>query len=98
MSDGWTNGKGRTLINIMVHCPKGTMFLKSIDASTYVKDAAILGEIMKGFIEDTKVHECKLLPKLLENLGTRTMTQLTWVHEGYYMCVCVYICIYEIKN
>ena len=39
MFDGWTDGKGRTLINFLVHCPRGKMFIKSIDASAYVKDA-----------------------------------------------------------
>ncbi|GKE19784.1 zinc finger protein [Tanacetum coccineum] len=39
MSDFWTDGKGRCLINFLVNCPIGTIFLKSIDASEHVKDA-----------------------------------------------------------
>ena len=39
MSDGWTDQKGRTLINFLVSCPKGTMFIKSVDASHQIKDA-----------------------------------------------------------
>ena len=39
MSDGWTDSKGRILINFLVHCPRGTMFVKSIDASAHVKDS-----------------------------------------------------------
>jgi hypothetical protein len=42
MSNGWTDGKGRTLLNFLVHCPRGTMFIKSIDASTHVKDVNIV--------------------------------------------------------
>ena len=34
MSDGWSDAKGRTLLNFLVQCPKGTMFIKSVDAST----------------------------------------------------------------
>ena len=56
MFDGWTDGKGRTLINFSVHCPKSTMFIKSIDASTYVKDATLVCELMEGFIQDIEVH------------------------------------------
>ena len=56
MSDGWTDGKGRTLINFLVHCPRGMMFIKSIYASTYVKDATLLCELMEGFIQDIRVH------------------------------------------
>ena len=33
MSDGWTNRRNKTLINFLVSCPKGTMFLKSIEHS-----------------------------------------------------------------
>lgn len=32
MSDCWTNRNGRTFLNFFVHCPKGTMFIKSVDA------------------------------------------------------------------
>lgn len=34
MADGWTDRKRRTLVNFLVYCPKGTIFLKSVDAST----------------------------------------------------------------
>jgi hypothetical protein len=50
MSDGWKDGKGRILLNFLVHCPKGTMFIKSIDASVHVKDATLLCELMDGLI------------------------------------------------
>ena len=33
MSDGWSDKKGRTLLNFLVHCPQGIMFIKSVDAS-----------------------------------------------------------------
>jgi hypothetical protein len=56
MSDGWTDGKGRTLLNFLVHCPKGSMFIKSVDASTHVKDAALLCELLHGFIEEIGAH------------------------------------------
>jgi hypothetical protein len=52
MSDGWTDGKGRTLLNFLVHCPRGTMFLKSVDASAHVKDAALLSDLLDGFIQE----------------------------------------------
>jgi hypothetical protein len=56
MSDGWTDGKGRTLLNFLVHCPKGTMFLKSVDASAHVKDAALLCDLLDGFIQEVDPH------------------------------------------
>jgi hypothetical protein len=56
MFDGWTDGKGRTLLNFLVHCPKGTMFIKSVDASAHVKDAALLCKLLHGFIEEIGAH------------------------------------------
>lgn len=32
MSDGWTDQRNRTLINFLVSCSAGTMFLKLVDA------------------------------------------------------------------
>jgi hypothetical protein len=56
MSDGWTDRKGRSLLNFLVHCPRGTMFIKSIDASTHVKDATLLCELMDAFIQEIGMH------------------------------------------
>ncbi|PKI45114.1 hypothetical protein CRG98_034498 [Punica granatum] len=42
MADGWIDQCRRTIINFLVYCPKGTIFLKSVDAS----DASKTGEIL----------------------------------------------------
>lgn len=55
MYDGWTNGKGRILLHFLVHCPKGTMFIKFVDASKHVKDAALLCELLVGFIQEMSI-------------------------------------------
>eukprot|EP00253_Pinus_taeda_P002491 PITA_02491 len=52
MSDGWTDQKGRTLLNFLVSCPKGTMFMKSVDASAHIKDARTLCELLDLFIQE----------------------------------------------
>ena len=39
MTDGWTDKKRKTIINFLVNSPKGTVFLKSIDASAISKTA-----------------------------------------------------------
>lgn len=36
MSDGWSDIKNRSLINILVNNPYGTVFLKSVEASDQV--------------------------------------------------------------
>ena len=42
MADGWTDQKRRTLINFLVYCPKGTVFLKTVDVSDVSKIARLL--------------------------------------------------------
>eukprot|EP00253_Pinus_taeda_P022485 PITA_22485 len=56
MFDGWIDRKGRTLLNFSVHCSKGTMFIKSLDASEHIKDAATICELLDGFIRETGVQ------------------------------------------
>ncbi|RWR93420.1 LOW QUALITY PROTEIN: hypothetical protein CKAN_02266900 [Cinnamomum micranthum f. kanehirae] len=51
MMDGWTDKKGRTLFNFLVNCPKGTMFVESIDASSYSKDAEKMFQLIEKFVE-----------------------------------------------
>ena len=52
MFDGWTDGKGRSILNFLDNFPRGTMFIKSIDASAYVKDAQLLCELLDGLIRE----------------------------------------------
>ncbi|KAD6454364.1 hypothetical protein E3N88_09070 [Mikania micrantha] len=35
MADGWRDRKGRALINFLVNTPRGSMFMESVDASSY---------------------------------------------------------------
>ena len=37
MADGWTNTRHRSLINFLIYCPRGMVFVKSVDASDIVK-------------------------------------------------------------
>jgi Protein of unknown function (DUF 659) len=52
MSDGWTDGKNRSIINFLINSPMGTVFLKSVDASSYFKDAKKLFELIDDVIEE----------------------------------------------
>lgn len=56
MSNGWTDRKGRTLLNFLVDCPKDTMFIKSLDALEHIKDAAMICELLDGFIREIGVQ------------------------------------------
>jgi hypothetical protein len=52
MSDGWTDMRGRHLINFLVNSPAGTYFLQSVDASSEVHSATILADLLEEKIED----------------------------------------------
>eukprot|EP00258_Populus_trichocarpa_P045448 XP_024461467.1 uncharacterized protein LOC112328240 [Populus trichocarpa] len=50
MADGWTDQKRRTLINFLVYCPKGTVFLKTVDVSDVSKTARLLYQLFKEVV------------------------------------------------
>ena len=55
MSNGWTDTRGRTILNFLVSCPKGTMFLRSVDAFDQVKDAHLLFRLLDDVVEEVGV-------------------------------------------
>lgn len=56
MLDGWANHKGMTLVNFLVSYPKGTMFMKFIDAFAHNKDVQSLCELLGIFIQGLRPH------------------------------------------
>ncbi|KAL9660919.1 hypothetical protein QQ045_025738 [Rhodiola kirilowii] len=50
VAEGWTDRSRRTLINFLVYCPKGTIFLKSVYASDVSKTAEMLYTLFKEVI------------------------------------------------
>ncbi|KAK2352441.1 hypothetical protein QL285_096432 [Trifolium repens] len=52
MTDGWTDRKRRTILNFLVHSPKGTVFLKSIDASDITKTADKVFKMIDDVVEE----------------------------------------------
>ena len=51
MGDSWTDNKQRTLINFLIYCSEGILFVKSIDDSDIVKDATNLFKLFDEVIE-----------------------------------------------
>ena len=51
MLDGWTDRRGRHLINFLVNSPEGTFFLESVDASSQVHDAPMLADLLQQRID-----------------------------------------------
>eukprot|EP01018_Ginkgo_biloba_P009952 Gb_24212 [translate_table: standard] len=51
VSDGWTDARNRPLINMIVVCPKGSMFLNAMDCNGELKDATFIANILINAIE-----------------------------------------------
>jgi len=52
MSNAWTDGNQRCLINFLVHSGARTMFIKSIDASKFVKTGKKIFELFDAVVEE----------------------------------------------
>ena len=52
MSDGWSDRRGRDLINFLVNNLEGTYFLESVDASSEVHSANKLADLLEKKIEE----------------------------------------------
>lgn len=50
MADGWRDRKGRALINFLVNTPLGSMFLESVDASSYSHTGENMFKLFDAFI------------------------------------------------
>ncbi|KAL0916082.1 hypothetical protein M5K25_013564 [Dendrobium thyrsiflorum] len=50
-SDGWMSRNGKSLINFLVNCPRGSAFVESIDASSFSKNAIKMFELFCKYIE-----------------------------------------------
>ena len=71
MSDGWTDQRNRTIINFLVACPKGTMFLKSVDVSSHVKDANLIFTLLAEVVEEVGVKHVQVIMENAANCGRR---------------------------
>jgi hypothetical protein len=65
LADEWVTDKGRTLMNFSVYCPEGTMFLKSVDATSIVTSSDALYELLKSVVEE--VGEKKVVQVITNN-------------------------------
>ncbi|XP_022031117.1 uncharacterized protein LOC110932064 [Helianthus annuus] len=65
MLDGWTDRRQRTLINFHVNSPKGTVFLESVDASSYTKIGDKVFELLDNFVQ--RVGEENVMQIITDN-------------------------------
>jgi hypothetical protein len=54
ISDGWTHTRNKSIINFMVNYYLGSMFIESIDESSFAKSNEKTFELLDRFIEQIK--------------------------------------------
>jgi len=93
MSNGWTNGKNRTILNFLVSCPQGTMFLKLIDAFDKVKDANLLFQLLDEIV--MSVGEANVVQIIIDNASNYVLTgkMLETKYKTRFWTLCVAHCI-----
>jgi hypothetical protein len=93
MSDGWTDGRNRTIINFLVSCPQGTMFFKSFDASDKVKDANLLFQLLDEIV--ISVVETNVVQIIINNASNYVLAgkMLEAKYRTIFWTPCVAHCI-----
>ncbi|RVW72366.1 hypothetical protein CK203_056256 [Vitis vinifera] len=72
MSYGWTDMKERTLVNFLVNCSKGTMFMQSINDSSMIKKGENMFELLDKWIK--QVGEENVIQVITDNHSSYVMT------------------------
>eukprot|EP00252_Welwitschia_mirabilis_P022174 TRINITY_DN5928_c0_g1_i11.p1 TRINITY_DN5928_c0_g1~~TRINITY_DN5928_c0_g1_i11.p1 ORF type:complete len:124 (-),score=19.60 TRINITY_DN5928_c0_g1_i11:55-426(-) len=93
MADGWTTSRGRTLINFLVASKKGTIFIKSVDASDHVKRSDYL---LKLFEETVNfVGEKNVVQFITDNASNyvKAGEELMKRHPSIYWTPCAAHCL-----
>ncbi|KAK4284916.1 hypothetical protein QN277_001685 [Acacia crassicarpa] len=68
MTDGWTDKRRRTTINFLVNSPKGTIFLKSVDASDISKTTDKIFKMIDDVVKE--VGEKHVIQVVMDNAAS----------------------------
>ncbi|XP_042979952.1 uncharacterized protein LOC122310136 [Carya illinoinensis] len=93
MADGWTNQKQQSIINFLVYCPKGIMFLKSVDTSGLKKDVETLFNIFDEVVQEIGAEN--LVQFITDNDASYKVTEkkLQQKYDSLYWSPCTAHCI-----
>ncbi|KAH7284565.1 hypothetical protein KP509_34G060300 [Ceratopteris richardii] len=88
--DGWSDVRNRPIINIMVSCIYGSMFLRSVDTSGEVKTGEYIFEILKEAIKD--VGPENVVQVCMDNatncVRAGSLVEQEFPHIFYTRCTC----------
>ncbi|KAK9283027.1 hypothetical protein L1049_011255 [Liquidambar formosana] len=91
--DQWNTEKGRALINFLVYCPEGTMFLKCVDVSDIINSSDALYELLKEVVEEVGVRHVLQVITNGEEQYMAAGKKLTDVFPTLYWSMCAAHCI-----
>ena len=83
ISDGWTDRKERTLVNFLVSCSKGTMFMQSINASSMIKTGEKMFELLDKWVE--QVGEDNVIQVITDNHLSYVMAGNKYYFLNFYL-------------
>ncbi|XP_074283133.1 uncharacterized protein LOC141607679 [Silene latifolia] len=94
VSDGWSNSQRRPLINGMVACESGPMFIKAVDCSGEVKDKEYIASLLSEVIDE--VDDQNVVQVLTDNASScKGAGELI---EGRYSHICWTPCVVHTLN
>ncbi|KAI8568380.1 hypothetical protein RHMOL_Rhmol02G0194100 [Rhododendron molle] len=77
MCDGWTDRKNRSLINFLVNCPKGSMFIESVDASSRTTNGDSMYRLLDEYVE--RIGEANVVQVVTDSAAYNKMAVLRLV-------------------
>lgn len=91
--DQWDTVKGRTLINFLVYCPEGMVFLKSVDVSDVIDSLDTLCDLIKEVVEEVGVRHVLQVITNGEEHYVAAGRRLAGVLPNLYWSTCAACCI-----
>ncbi|XP_059645586.1 uncharacterized protein LOC132287100 [Cornus florida] len=93
MADGWTDKRGRTLLNFLVNSPRGTMFIESIDTSSFSKDGDKMFDLLNKFVNRIRVANVIQVVTDSESSNKYAGRMLEKEHPHLYWTPCAAHCL-----
>ncbi|KAJ8775002.1 hypothetical protein K2173_020006 [Erythroxylum novogranatense] len=93
MCDGWTNRRQELIINFLVYCFNGSMFLKSIDASSMIRNADNFFRIFDEVVNEVGVENIVQFITDNDSAYKAAGIRLQRTYNSFYWTPCVAHCI-----
>ncbi|KAI3901597.1 hypothetical protein MKW92_035339 [Papaver armeniacum] len=92
--DGWTDERGRYMINFVIDCPRGPIYMKSVDFSDSVADVDAMVSLLSGVIEDIGVENVVQIVTYTTGGSMEAVgKQMTEKYKSVFWTVCASHCI-----